>query len=64
MYKLTAPCLFGVEAILKNEIKDLGYNIVKVDDGKVTFEGDELAICRSNLWLRTAERVLLTVGEF
>lgn len=64
MYRLTAPCLFGLEAVLKKEIKDLGYDIKSVDDGKVTFEGDELAICRSNIWLRTAERVLLTVGEF
>ncbi len=63
-YKLIAPCLFGIEAVLKKEIQDLGYKILQVDDGRVTFEGDALALCKSNLWLRSAERVLLSVGEF
>lgn len=63
-YKLIAPCLFGIEAVLKKEIQDLGYKILNVDDGRVTFEGDAMAICKSNLWLRTAERVMLSVGEF
>ena len=63
-YKLTAPCHFGLESVLKREILDLGYEIIKVEDGKVTFEGDAEAICRANIWLRTAERVLLQTGEF
>lgn len=63
-YKLTAICLFGIEAVLKKEIQNLGYEIINVDDGRVTFEGDSLAICRSNLWLRSAERVLLDIGQF
>lgn len=63
-FELIAPCHFGLEAVLKKEIYDLGYEIIQVEDGKVTFEGDEEAICRSNLFLRTAERVLLKVGEF
>ncbi len=63
-YQLTAPCMFGLEALLKREVKDLGYNIIKVTDGRITFEGDAMAICRSNLWLRVAERVLLDVDEF
>lgn len=63
-YRLTAPCLFGIEAVLKREIQKLGYNILNVDDGRVTFEGDSSAICRSNLWLRSAERVLLDIGQF
>ncbi|MBC7959865.1 MAG: class I SAM-dependent RNA methyltransferase [Vallitaleaceae bacterium] len=63
-YRLIAPCLFGLEAVLKREIQDLGLNILEVDDGRVTFEGDETAICKSNIWLRSAERVLLSVGEF
>ncbi len=62
--ELIAPCHFGLEAVLKKEIYDLGYEITKVEDGKVTFAGDEEAICRANLFLRTAERVLLKVGEF
>ena len=62
--KLIAPCHFGLEAVLKREIYDLGYEITKVEDGKVTFEGDAEAIVRANLSLRTAERVLLEVGSF
>lgn len=63
-YELIAPCHFGLEAVLKKEIYDLGYEIIQVEDGRVTFEGDEEAICRANLFLRTAERVLLKTGEF
>ncbi len=63
-FKLVAPCLFGLEAVLKREIQDLGYTIGEVEDGRVSFEGDELAICRSNIWLRTAERVMIEVGRF
>ena len=62
--ELVAPCHFGLEAVLKKEIQDLGYEIVQVEDGKVTFAGDENAICRANIFLRTAERVLLKVGKF
>lgn len=63
-FELTAPCHFGLEAVLKKEIYDLGYEIAKVEDGKVTFLGDAQAICRANLFLRTAERVLLKAGSF
>lgn len=63
-YKLTIPCLFGIEAVVKREIQSLGYNIESVDDGRITFIGDEGAICRSNLWIRSGERVLLEVGQF
>ena len=63
-YELIAPCHFGLEAVLKREILDLGYEIVKVEDGKVTFAGDIEAISRANMFLRTAERVLLKAGEF
>lgn len=60
--ELVAPCHFGLEAVLKKEILDLGYEIVRVEDGRVTFAGDEDAICRANIFLRTAERILLKVG--
>ena len=63
-YELIAPCHFGLEAVLKREIYDLGYEIIKVEDGRVTFEGDAEAICRANIFLRTAERVLLKIGRF
>lgn len=63
-YELIAPCHFGLEAVLKKEIYDLGYDITKVEDGRVTFIGDEEAICRANIFLRTAERVLLKTGQF
>lgn len=64
MYQLVAPCHFGLEAVLKRELYDLGYEITQVEDGRVTFEGDAEAICRANVFLRTAERVLLLVGRF
>jgi len=64
IFELTAPCHFGLEAVLKKEIYDLGYEITKVEDGKVTFSGDAQAICRANVFLRTAERVLLKAGSF
>ncbi len=63
-YEFIAPCHFGLEAVLKREITNLGYNITHVEDGKVTFEGDAGAICRSNIFLRTTERVLLKAGSF
>lgn len=62
--ELIAPCHFGLESVLKREILDLGYEISKVEDGRVTFLGDVEAICRANIFLRTAERILLKVGEF
>ena len=61
--ELVAPCHFGLEAVLKREIQDLGYEILQVEDGKVTFFGDENAVCRANIFLRTAERILLKVGK-
>ena len=63
-FDLLVPCHFGLEAVLKREIYDLGYEITKVEDGRVTFEGDEEAICRANIFLRTAERVMILVGRF
>ena len=63
-FELIAPCHFGLEAVLKREIIDLGYEVSSVEDGRVTFVGDAEAICRANIFLRTAERVLLKVGSF
>lgn len=62
-FKIVTPCHFGVESVLKREITDLGYDIVQVEDGRVTFEGDALAVCRANVFLRTAERVMIQVGR-
>ena len=59
-----APCHFGLEAVLKREILDLGYDIASVEDGKVTFYGDAEAVAYANIFLRTTERVLIKVGEF
>jgi len=59
-----APTLFGVESVTAREIKNLGYNDVTVEDGRVNFIGDETALCRSNLWIRTAERIYVKIGEF
>ena len=63
-FEYVVPCHFGMEAVLKREIMALGYEIVNVADGRVTFRGDEKAIARANIFLRTAERVLLCVGRF
>ena len=63
-FELIAPCHFGLESVLKREIIDLGYEISAVEDGKVSFWGDAQAICDANVFLRTAERVLLKVGSF
>ncbi len=62
--ELMAPCHFGLESVLKKEIIDLGYDVSLVEDGRVTFIGDGEAICRANIGLRTAERVLIKVGQF
>ena len=59
-----APCHFGLESVLKREVQDLGYEIAQVEDGRVTFRGGMDAICRANIFLRTAERILLKVGSF
>ena len=63
-FELIAPCPFGLEAVLKKEIIDLGYEISQVEDGRVTFTGDAEAVCRANIGLRTAERILIRIGSF
>lgn len=64
LYEYLTPCHFGTESVLKREIADLGYEIKSVEDGRVSFLGDETALCRANMFLRTTERVLLVVGRF
>jgi len=63
-FELIAPCHFGLEAVLKKEIIDLGYDITQVEDGRITFFGDEEAVCRANIFLRSAERILIKAGSF
>jgi len=63
-YEFIAPCHFGLEAVLKREIQDLGYEVSAVEDGRVSFYGDINAVCRANIFLRTAERILLKAGQF
>ena len=63
-FELIAPCHFGMESVLKKEIIDLGYDITEVQDGRVTFFGDAEALVRANIFLRTAERILVKVGSF
>ncbi len=63
-FECIVPCHFGLEAVLKREITDLGYEITSVEDGRVTFLGDAEAVCRANVFLRTAERVLIKIGSF
>ena len=63
-FECIVPCHFGLEAVLKREILDLGYEITSVEDGRVTFLGDAEAVCRANVFLRTAERILIKIGSF
>ena len=63
-FEYIVPCHFGVESVLKNEITGLGYEISAVEDGRVIFYGDAAALCRANIFLRSAERVLLKIGSF
>lgn len=63
-FECIVPCHFGLEAVLKREIIDLGYEITSVEDGRVTFLGDAEAVCRANVFLRTAERILIKIGSF
>lgn len=62
-YELIATTTFGLEAVARRELENLGYEIIKTEDGKITYTGDFEAIAKSNLWLRTADRVLLKMGE-
>lgn len=63
-YKFIATTTFGLEATVKREVTRLGFNNIKVSDGRVDFEGDISAIPKGNLWLRSADRLLLNIGEF
>ena len=62
--ELIATATFGLEAVVKREVEALGYRILRSEDGKITYMGDERAIVRSNLWLRSADRVLVKLAEF
>ena len=64
LFEYIAPCHFGTESVLKREIDRLGYEITRVENGRVFFRGDITAMARANVFLRTAERVLLCVGRF
>ena len=63
-FELIATATFGLEAVVRREIENLGYKVIKTEDGKITYAGDERAIVRSNLWLRAADRVLIKLAEF
>ncbi len=63
-YDIITPCHFGLESVLKREIIDLGYEIKNVSDGRIVFEGDAEAVVRANVFLRTAERVMISAGSF
>ena len=63
-FEMIVPCHFGTEAMLKKEIINLGYKVSQVEDGRVTFFGDEEGVARANIFLRTGERVLIKVASF
>jgi len=62
--ELIATATFGLEAVVRREVEALGYEVIRTENGKVTYWGDERAVVRSNLWLRCADRVLLKMAEF
>lgn len=64
IYELVATATFGLEAVVRRELEALAFRVLKTEDGRITYEGDERGIARSNLWLRTADRVYLKMGEF
>lgn len=64
LYNLVATCKLGLESVLKDELHALGYQNLTVENGEISFEGDAKAIARCNLWLRTAERLLLRLSSF
>lgn len=63
-FDIVVPCHFGLESVLKKEIMDMGYDTTEVADGRITFAGDADAVCRANIGLRSAERVLMKIGSF
>ena len=63
-YELIATATFGLEAVVRREVEALGFDVIKTEDGRVTFSGDEAAIAKANLWLRAADRVYIKMGEF
>ncbi|MDR3304721.1 MAG: class I SAM-dependent RNA methyltransferase [Clostridiales Family XIII bacterium] len=63
-YELIATATFGLEAVVKREVEALGYRVTRSEDGRITFTGNEEAIVRANLWLRSADRVYLKLAEF
>lgn len=63
-FEIVVPTLFGLEAMVGKELYRLGYDTKKTEDGRVTFDGDYDAVCRTNMWLRCGERVLIKIGEF
>ena len=62
--ELIATCAFGLEKLVQDELKKLGLPILKTEDGRITFEGDEKALIQANLWLRCADRIQIKMGEF
>ena len=63
-YTLISPCFFGMEKMLSREIKSLGFDIIKVEDGRITYKTGLDGIAKANIWLRCAERVHLKISEF
>jgi putative N6-adenine-specific DNA methylase len=64
LFELIATTTFGIEAVCKRELIDLGFEVTRTENGKVTFLSDEAGIARANLWLRSSDRVLLKIDEF
>ena len=63
-FDLIATCAFGLEAVVRRELRELGIDSTIGESGRIHFRGDATIICQTNLWLRTADRILIRVSEF
>jgi putative RNA methylase len=63
-FRIQATTTFGLEAVVKREIIDLGFENITVSDGYVEYDGDFETVVKSNLWLRCADKVLMVIGKF
>lgn len=64
IYRMIATAAFGIESVVAEEVKALGFENVTVENGKIEFDADERGICLANLWLRCADRVFIKISEF
>ena len=63
-FDLIAACAFGLEAVVRRELEQMGIASIIGESGRIHFQGNAATVCQANLWLRTADRILIRVAEF